>query len=160
MIFSEFRCKCKERISITKKRKLSTRSEGRRFLYPKSNELKMKTFQIKYNKQFSSKAKCIISSFQNKYLYHAIEDILDLLKSTPIERDNLLAIIYSPIISLQNNFCIDFFDIWIYQISINQISKKNRFLAKKHQMLDSFSYITITFFYSIKQPSQKREPLW
>lgn len=160
MIFSDFRCKCKEDISITKRRKLNTRSEGRRFLYPKSNQLKMKTFQIKYNKEFSSKVKCLINSFQNKYLYHAIEDILDLLKSTPIERENLLAIIYTPIISLQNNFYIDFFDIWIHQISINQISKENRFLTKKNKMLHSFNYITITFLYNTKQPSQKRESLW
>jgi hypothetical protein len=62
-----------------------------------------------------------------KYLYYAIDDILYLLKANPIERDNLLAILYSPIISLQNNLSINFFDIWINEIYINETPKINKF---------------------------------
>jgi hypothetical protein len=54
------------------------------------------------------------------------------LKSKPTERDNLLAIIYSPVLYLQNNFSIDFFDIWIDEIYIHQESKVNKFLAKNN----------------------------
>jgi hypothetical protein len=38
-------------------------------------------------KKLSSTAKFILNSFQNKYIYYAIDDILYLLKSDPIERD-------------------------------------------------------------------------
>jgi hypothetical protein len=79
-------------------------------------------------KKLSSIAKFILNSFQNKYIYYAIDDILYLLKSNPIERDNLLAILYSPVLSLQNNFSVNFFDIWIREIYINEISKVNKFL--------------------------------
>jgi hypothetical protein len=40
-------------------------------------------------KELSSTAKFILNSFQNKYIYYAIDDILYLLKSDPIERDSL-----------------------------------------------------------------------
>jgi hypothetical protein len=56
------------------------------------------------------------------------------LKSNPIERDNLLAILYSPVLSLQNNFSINFFDIWIREIYINEISKVNKFLNNDSQI--------------------------
>jgi hypothetical protein len=58
-------------------------------------------------KELSSTAKFILNSFQNKYIYYN-DDILYLLKSDPIERDSLLAILYSPILSLQNNFSVNF----------------------------------------------------
>jgi hypothetical protein len=72
--------------------------------------------------------KFILNSFQNKYIYYAIDDILYTLKSNPIERDNLLAILYSPVLSLQNNFSVNFFDIWIREIYIEEISKLINFL--------------------------------
>ena len=49
-ILYENRCKCNEEISIIRKRKLTTRSEGKPFQYPKPNEILSKTFQIKYEK--------------------------------------------------------------------------------------------------------------
>jgi hypothetical protein len=55
----------------------------------------------------SSTAKFILNSFQNKYIYYAIDDILYLLKSDPIERDSLQQL-YSPILSLQNNSPLTF----------------------------------------------------
>ena len=159
-ILYEIRCKCNEEISVTKKRKSTSRSEGKPFFYPNSTELTSKTFQIKYEKQLSSVAKFLLNSFQNKYLYYAIDDISYLLKSNPIERNNLLSIIYSPIISLQNNFSINFFDIWIHEIYINQVPKINKFISSNSQNFEQFSYITIKLFYKTAVPTKKQETLW
>lgn len=157
-IFYEIRCKCKEEISITKKRKSSNRSDGKPFLYPNHNEMMSKTFQLKYQKKLSSVAKFLLNSFQNKYLYYAIDDILDLLKSNPGERENLLAILYSPVLSLQNTLSINFFDIWIHEIYISEVSKANKFLVT--QTFEPFTYITIKLLYRTKLPGKKQESLW
>ena len=159
-ILYENRCKCNEAFSVTKKRKSPIRSEGKPLQYPKSNEIISKTFQIKYQNKLSLTSKFILNSFQNKYIYYAIDDILYTLKSSPIERDNLLAILYSPVLSLQNNFSVNFFDIWIRQIYIEEISKTNKFLNNDSQTLDQFSYITIQFFYKTRVPVKKQESLW
>lgn len=159
-ILYEIRCKCKEEISITKKRKSSNRSEGKPFLYPSPNEITSKTFQIKYDKKLSSVAKFLLNSFQNKYLYYAMDDILYLLKSNSIERNNLLEILYSPVLSLQNNLSINFFDIWIHEIYISEVSKVNKFLTNNCQNFEPFSYITIKLLYRTKIPTKKQESLW
>ena len=159
-ILYDIRCKCREEIAITKKRKTTSRSEGKPFLYPNSNELTSKTFQIKYEKRLSSIAKFILNSFHNKYLYYAIDDILYLLKANSIERDNLLAVLYSPVLSLHNNLSINFFDIWIHEIYINEVAKTNKFLDKDCENLDSFHYITIKLLYRTKVPIKKQESLW
>ena len=159
-ILYENRCRCNEDFSITKKRKSPMISEGKPLQYPKSSEITSKTFQIKYPNKLSLISKFILNSFQNKYIYYAIDDILYTLKSSPTERDNLLAILYSPVLSLQNNFSVNFFDIWIRQIYIEEISKPNRFLKDNSSDLDQFSYITIQFFYKTKLPVKKQESLW
>ena len=159
-ILYENRCKCNEEFSIIKKRKIKTRSEGKPLQYPKSSEITSKTFQIKYQKNLSTTAKCILNSFQNKYIYYAIDDILYLLKSKPIERDNLLAVLYSPILSLQNNFSVNFFDIWIREVYIDEISKNNKFLKNDLTTLKQFNYITIKFFYKTRVPVKKQESFW
>lgn len=159
-ILYENRCKCNEEFSITKKRKSNNRSEGKPLQYPKPSELKSKTFQIKYHQNLSLTAKFILNSFQNKYIYYAIDDILYSLKSNPIERDNLLAVIYSPIISLQNNFFVNFFDIWIRDVYINEVSKTNKFLTKDSKNLNKVTYITIKLFYKTRVPVKKQESLW
>lgn len=159
-ILYENRCRCNEELSITKKRKIITRSEGKPLQYPKPDEITSKTFQIKYQKKLSLTAKFILNTFQNKYIYYAIDDILYTFESSPIERNNLLAILYSPIISLQNNFSVNFFDIWIREIYIEEVSKTNKFLMKDLQTLDQFTYITIQFFYKTKVPVKKQESLW
>ena len=102
----------------------------------------------------------MLNNFQNKYFYHIIDDIIYSLKSKNVERDNLLTILYSPVLYLQNNFSIDFFDIWVDEIYINQQSKVNKFLAKNNSNLEPFSYITIKFLYTTKLPVKKPEPLW
>ena len=159
-ILYEIRCKCKEEVSITKKRKSNTRSEGKPFLYPNPNESTSKTFQIKCEKKLSSIAKFLLNSFQNKYLYYAIDDILYLFKSNPRERDNLLEILYSPVISLQNNFSVNFFDLWIHEIYINEISKVNKFLKSDSSNFEQLNYITIKFWYKTRIPTKKQDSLW
>jgi hypothetical protein len=159
-ILYENRCKCNEEFSITKKRKSNARSEGKPLQYPKPNEIISKTFQIKYHKNLSSTAIFLLNTFQNKYIYYAIDDILYTFKSNPIERENLLAVLYSPIISLQNNFSVNFFDIWIRDIYIEEISKTNKFLKKRSEPLEKFTYITIKLFYKTRVPVKKQESLW
>jgi hypothetical protein len=159
-ILYENRCRCNEEFSITKKRQSTTRSEGKPLQYPSLNESTLQTFQIKYDKKLSSLAKAILNSFQNKYIYYAIDDILYLLKGNSIEQENLLAILYSPILSLQNNFSINFFDIWIGEVYIEEISKVNKFLTKDSQTFTQFSYITIKLFYKTGVPIKKKESLW
>jgi len=141
-------------------------SEGRQIFtrwnwsYPNRNNLRSKTFLIKYEKSLSTVERLLLNNFQKKYLYHAITDILDSLKSQPIERDNLLAILYSAVISLQNNFSIDFFDIWIDEIYIQKMSKRNKFLTTDTFNLEPFSYVTIKLVYNKKLLPKKPEAFW
>ena len=152
-ILCEIRCNCKKKGSIKK-------IEGKPLKSPTIDEMEFKIFQIKYEKKLSSIAKVILTSFQNKYLYYAIDDILELFKTNPIEKKNLLAILYSPVLSLHNNFSVNFFDIWIQEISINEISKVNKFLKNDSRNFEQFSYITIKFLYITRMPIKKPEPLW
>jgi len=102
-----------EHIEMNEKLKLPY--EGRQLFtrwthsYPNSNEIKSKTFYIKYNNELSVVDKIMLNNFQNKYFYHIIDDIIYSLKSKNVEQDNLLTILYSPVLYLQNNFSIDFF---------------------------------------------------
>jgi hypothetical protein len=160
---NENRCKCKEVMAITKKRRSKSgprEPRGVKLNYPYSNPLYSQIFQISYKKNLSSKAKCILNSFHKKYIYYAIDDILYLLKSTPNERDNLLQIIYSPIISLQNNFSVSFLNIWISEIYIDERIKKNRFLKTKMKTLKNDHLITIKLFYTIKKLKPKDPIIW
>ena len=165
-ILYQNRCRCNEKISIIKKKKNRSShklSQGKPLKYPESTESSKvisKTFQIRYEKKLSTIATLILNSFNNKYIYYAIDDILYSFQSNPHERDNLLAIIYSPILSLQNNFSINFFDIWIDEIYINEVSKVNKFLNNDSLNLEQFSYITIKLLYKTGVPSKKPDPLW
>ena len=154
------RCKCNEKISIKKKQTLKKRSEGKPLQYPKSNEILSKVFHISYKKNLSPTAKIILNSFQNKYIYYAIDDILYAFRYNPSERDSLLAILYSPILSLQNNFSINFFDIWIREVYIDEISKTNKFFNHESKTFKQSNLITIQFLYKISIPVKKQESLW
>lgn len=154
------RCKCNEEISVIKKRKSISRSEGKPLQYPKSAEIKCKRFQIKYDGKLSLIAKFILNSFQNKYIYYGIDDILYQFGLDSNESEILLAILYSPIISLQNNYSINFFDIWVNEIYIEEDSKPNKFLSNESQPLSQSTYITVKFFYKTKLPTKKQESLW
>lgn len=159
-ILYENRCRCNEDFSRTKKRKSSIISEGKPLQYPKSSEITSKTFQIKYDNRLSLTSKAILNSFQNKYIYYAIDDILYTLKSSPIEQNTLLGMLYSPVLSLQNNFSINFFDIWINQVYIEEMSTTNRFITNEIQAFNQVTYITIQFFYKTKLPLKKQESRW
>jgi len=157
-------CLCKEEKkkekAETKKRKKKKKVES-----PFSYDLtldKVQSFRIQYDSNLSLLSKSILNSFQNKYIYHAINDILHLLDSIPTERDKLLAILYSPMISLQNDFSINFFDIWIHQIHIEEVFKPNKFLRAKSNIktLAETTYITIELLYKETPPKKEKEVLW
>ena len=158
-IFYEARCRCKEE-KTKEPKEPKERKEGQGLKYPESDESKLKTFQLRYEKKLSSIAKLVLNSFQKKYIYYAIDDILYSFQSNPNERDNLLAILYSPVLSLQNNFSINFFDIWIDEIYINEVSKFNKFLNNDLSNRDQCSYITIKLLYKSGIPFKKPDPLW
>ena len=113
--------------------------------FPKNFQIK--TFNVKSEKKLSPLAKLILQSVQFKHFYYARDDIFYLLKSNPIERDFLLQALYSIVISLQNNLSINFFDMWIYEIYINKVSAKNKFMSQASQNLESSEYITIKLAY-------------
>lgn len=152
-----------EELSIEKeKTSVILPSEGKPLKYPNSNEILSlsKTFKIKYEKKLSLMAKLILNSFQNKYIYYAIDDILYLFELNKNERENLLTILYSPILSLQNNYSVNFFDIWIKEIYIDEISKKNKFFITDSTTSKQFTYITIKLFYKTPLALKKQELLW
>ena len=158
-IFYEARCRCKEE-KTQEPKEPKERKEGQGLKYPESDESRLKIFQLRYEKKLSSIAKLILNSFQKKYIYYAIDDILYSFQSNPNERDNLLAILYSPVLSLQNNFSINFFDIWIDEIYINEVSKTNKFLNNDSSNREQCNYITIKLLYKSGIPFKKADPLW
>ena len=158
------RCKCNDclinySVHFPKTRNVMKLNDGKALSYP-GGQVKSKIFQIKYEKKLSSIEKIILNNLQKKYFYYAIDDILYLLKSKSIELNNLLSIIYSPALSLQNNSSINFFNIWIQDISINEVSKINKFIVGNPKPLEQFNYITIKLVYKDKIPVKKQNSLW
>ena len=145
---------------------VSLPSEGRqvftkwRWTYPNPMGMRSKTFCLKSRTPLSTVDKVILNNLEKKYLYHAIDDILYALKSKPVERNNLLGILYTPVLALQNHFSIDFFDIWIDEISISKAAKDNKFLANCTSKIEPFSYITMTLVYNKKPLPEVTESLW
>jgi len=66
----------------------------------------------------------------------------------------------SLVLSLQNNFSINFFDIWIYEIYINEISKVNKFLNDDLSNLEQGTCITIKLLYKTPISPKKLDSLW
>ena len=160
------KCLCNGRL-VKKKNRKSNRtglSEGKPLAYPankETNNLKfLKTFQIKYDGILSPVSKSLLNSFRNKYIYYAIDDMLYLLDSNAKEQENLLALFYSSILSLHNDFSVNFFDIWIDSIYINDSYKKNRFLTNDSKKLKQVTYITLKLYYITRSPIKKAEPIW
>jgi len=151
------KCRCNEDIVLLKDPKSDNRTRGKAFVYPKKRSYK--TFEIKYSNKLSTKAKFILNSFNNKYIYYAIDDLLYLLKSNPTEKENLLTVLYSSILALHNNLEINFFDIWIDNIYINEIGKNNRFFKVEEQS-QTLTHITLTLFYRTRSPFKKPEAQW
>ena len=120
----------------------------------------IKTFNVKCDAKLSPLAKTILSSFKFKLYYYVIDDLLYLLKSNPNERDYLLQILNASVIFLQNNLYVNFFDIYIYDISINEASKFNRFVNEQSESFKVSNTITIKLAYQIKPVPKKLETIW
>nr|YP_010537075.1 hypothetical protein ON770_pgp119 [Lithodesmioides polymorpha]UYC30862.1 hypothetical protein [Lithodesmioides polymorpha] len=120
----------------------------------------VKTFHVKYDNKLSSFTKLILQSFQFKYLYYVLEDISYLLKSVPSERDTLLQIFHSIVLSLQNNLCVNFFDIWIYEIYITDTQNSNKVKNYNAQNSKCLNSLTIKLACQVKPPPEKTEIPW
>lgn len=160
-ILYEDRCKCKELFFSAKKPK--PRGTVRPANYPiiytdsTSSEIKMKTFQIFYDQELSLEAKLILGRIRKKYVYYALDDISYAFNLSLSERKSVLELLYSIILSLHNTDSIDFFNIWVENLSINKNLKTNRFLNNKC----SSSYeIVIKVLYKTKKLPDVRESLW
>lgn len=128
--------------------------------YPDFKKSRLKIFRIKYDKNLSSTAKLVLNSFSEKFIYYAIDDILYREELDSIEKKNLLTILYSSISSLHNNFSINFLDIWVWDIYIEEIPKTNKFFSNDFKIFEQGSLITIQLLYKIPIPVKKQEPLW
>jgi len=155
------RCKCKE-IELSRSqfkiKKSNGISEGKPFRYPVTRYYK--TFQIKYGNRLSTKAKFILFSFQNKYMYYAIEDILNCFSITNREQNTLLTMLYMLMLDLHSNLYINFFDIWIDQTYIVESYKKNVFSSTDNYNFQPLSRITLVVFYRQKISNRKRKTYW
>ena len=120
----------------------------------------IKTFNVKCDSELSSLAKVVLKSFKFKLYYYIVDDLLYLLKSNPKERDYLLQILHSSVIFLQNNLYVNFFDIYIYDITINEISKFNRFVNDQSKSFKVSTIITIKLAYQVKRVRKKLETSW
>ena len=120
----------------------------------------IKTFNVKCDNKLSPLAKTILQSFKFKLYYYVIDDLLYLLKTNPDERDYLLQILNSSVIFLQNNLYVNFFDIYIYDISINEISKINRFVNEQPESFKLSNTITIKLAYQVTAVPKKLETIW
>jgi hypothetical protein len=110
--------------------------------------------------ELSSLAKVVLKSFKFKLYYYIVDDLLYLLKSNPEERDYLLQILHSSVIYLQNNLYVNFFDIYIYDIKITEISKFNRFVNEQSEAFKASNMITIKLAYQVKPITKKLETTW
>jgi len=120
----------------------------------------IKTFTVQYDKQLSTLTKTLIQSFKLKLYYYVIDDILYFLKSNETERDYLLQLLHSSVIFLQNNLHASFFDIYIYDIHINENFKENRFVKDKLKQFKASNTITIKLAYQVKPITRKVETIW
>ena len=120
----------------------------------------IKTFNVKCDSELSSLAKVVLKSFKFKLYYYIVDDLLYLLKSNPKERDYLLQILHSSVIFLQNNLYVNFFDIYIYDISINEVSNFNRFVNEQSESFKVSNTISIKLAYQVKPVTKKLETTW
>ena len=123
-------------------------------------KFQVETFTIKYNKKISNRAKVILQSFRLKVYYYVIDDILYLLKSDPDESKYLVQILNSTAIFLQNNFGVNFFDIYIYDIQVNNTPNFNRFTNYRNESLKISNNIIIKLAYQVKPIEKPLETTW
>ena len=125
-----------------------------------SPNFKIQTFSVIYEKDISNDIKNILQSFKIKPYYYVIDDITYLLKSNPSECECFLQILHSTVISLQNNYKINFFDVFIYEIKINEITKFNKFNEVLIKPSKNSNEITIKLAYQIKAIDKTVELTW
>ena len=123
-------------------------------------KFQVKTFSIKYDKKISKHAKIILQSFKLKVYYYVIDDILYFLKSDQNECDYLVQILHSTAIFLQNNFGVSFFDIYIYDIRVNETPKFNRFTNNQKESLKFSNNIIIKLAYQVQPLEKTIETNW
>jgi hypothetical protein len=65
-------------------------------------------------------------------------------------------------LSLHNDFSINFFDIWVDSVYINESFQSNRFLKNKSDYLSQITETTITLklHYLTRTPIKKPEAIW
>ena len=126
--------------------------------FQKDLDIRIGTFPVEYKENLSFIGKFLLNNFKNKEICYAIDDIIYELRSDPIERDNLLSILHSIIISLQNNFAVDFFQIWITEVYIDQTYTSNKFFNNKFR--NQSRIITFKIAYTPGILPKKQEPLW
>lgn len=113
-------------------------------------------FIVKYDMDLSFFAQKILDKCCNKEFYQVLESIEYGLKFNIQEQNYLLQIFRSIAVSLQNNTNVRFFDIHIYDISIQKLSQVN----KLNCQLSESTYLRIQCSCSIKAPKEKKEPDW
>jgi len=101
-----------------------------------------------------------LQSFKLKVYYYVIDDILYFLKSDQNECDYLVQILHSTAIFLQNNFGVNFFDIYIYDIRVNETPKFNRFTNNEKESLKFSNNIIIKLAYQVQPLEKNLETTW
>ena len=124
------------------------------------SKFQVKTFSVEYDKELSKRAKVVLQSFRLKFYYYVIDDILYFLKSDSNECNRLLKILNSTAIFLQNNLSVNFFDIYVYDIQINEILKTNRFIHGKREPVKVSNTITIKLAYQIQSLEEILDTTW
>jgi hypothetical protein len=124
------------------------------------SNFQVKTFSVKYDKELSKRAKIVLQSFKLKFYYYVIDDILYFLKSDSNECNCLLEILNSTAIFLQNNLSVNFFDIYVYDIQINEISKTNRFTRGEQETVKISNTITIKLAYQVQPLEEILDTTW
>ena len=122
----------------------------------KSN-FQIQTFTINCNRKISIYGKKILQSLKFKPYYYVVDDILYLLKFEPNECDYFLQILNSSVIALQNNFSINFFDIYVYEIQIEDKIKNNNIQNKSFKNVNR---IIIRLAYQFKPIEKTIETIW
>ena len=123
-------------------------------------KFQLRTFTIKCNRKISKRAKILLQNIKLKVYYYVIDDILYFLKSDTDESEYLVQVLNSTAIFLQNNFCVNFFDIYIYDIQVNDISKFNRFTNNPNESFKSSNNIIIKLAYQVKPIEKMFDTTW
>ena len=107
-----------------------------------------KTFKFQNSRFFPSHVKSIFINWKKKWkgksYFHAIDDILYLLKEYPDEQELTLQLFNSIGIYFQNNLLINLLDIIIDDINFNRVKINNRFFNSSLVHLENDESITFT----------------